>query len=204
MEEAVEEEGEEAVEEEEEEEEIELPPVNLTPPADGLSSSPPYDHQLVVIQPVTEIIPEFIARDHAVIEEVLPETIAEHHETLHKEDLSIADVALPAMNIKLEDSFDNEVSKEVHEVKQVEEEDPDEPPELKLDIPEPFVEFEPPETPKSYMDDGEEIREMRPGFKDIGNCKRFWKANQLMGTRKQRCDWLIPNLTYRNTPINST
>ena len=60
-------------------------------------------------------------------------------------------------------------------------------PKLKLTLPNSSTEPEDWEPkPKEYMDDGEEVRERRPGFQDLGNCKRFWKAQQLIGTRKHK------------------
>jgi len=54
---------------------------------------------------------------------------------------------------------------------------------LKLDIGVATLDdYDIPELPKTYMDDGEEVRDLRPGFQDLGNCKRFWKAQQMIGT----------------------
>ena len=60
-------------------------------------------------------------------------------------------------------------------------------PDLKLKMPEKTIEeeLELLRSPKQFMDDGEEIRDHKPGFQDLGNCKRFWKAQQLIGTRKK-------------------
>ena len=68
-----------------------------------------------------------------------------------------------------------------------EEDDTKKIPDLKLKMPERTIEeeLELLRSPKQYMDDGEEIRDHKPGFQDLGNCKRFWKAQQLIGTRKQ-------------------
>jgi hypothetical protein len=59
---------------------------------------------------------------------------------------------------------------------------------LKLAIPAAIPEEEPPASPPppppERMSDGEAIRECRPGFQDLKNCKRFWQAQQLIGTRK--------------------
>ena len=57
---------------------------------------------------------------------------------------------------------------------------------LRLTMPELTVEeeLELLRKPKRFMDDGEEIRDPKPGFQDLGNCKRFWKAQQMIGTRK--------------------
>ena len=191
---------------EEEKEEKELPVVNLTPPAEGIKSIIP-DHEPVVIEEMPPAIPEYVTKDHdEAIEQVVPETeIIEHpcepevipeepsaplEETPlpEKEDLTITNVSLPIMKATVEERLDSEVLKEVIKPPPPVEEPPLETPkpDLKLDLPEPFEEFVVPEKPKAYMDDGEEIREMRPGFQDLGNCKRFWKANQLMGTRKSR------------------
>jgi hypothetical protein len=59
-------------------------------------------------------------------------------------------------------------------------------PVLKLAIPAAIPEEEPPASPPppERMSDGEAIRECRPGFQDLKNCKRFWQAQQLIGTRK--------------------
>ena len=58
---------------------------------------------------------------------------------------------------------------------------------LKLTIPELEEELENMRKPTKFMDDGEPMREPNPGFQDLGNCKRFWKAQQLIGTRKISC-----------------
>jgi hypothetical protein len=62
-------------------------------------------------------------------------------------------------------------------------------PVLKLAIPAAIPEEEPPASPPppppERMSDGEAIRECRPGFQDLKNCKRFWQAQQLIGTRKE-------------------
>jgi hypothetical protein len=55
-------------------------------------------------------------------------------------------------------------------------------PVLKLAMPEPEAA---PEAAKEFMSDGEVMRECRPGFQDLKNCKRFWQAQQLIGTRKE-------------------
>jgi len=56
-------------------------------------------------------------------------------------------------------------------------------PDLKLKMPKTIEEeLELLRSPKQFMDDGEEIRDHKPGFQDLGNCKRFWKAQQLIGT----------------------
>ena len=56
-------------------------------------------------------------------------------------------------------------------------------PVLKLAIPG-TADGEPVPRPRELMSDGEEMRECRPGFQDLKNCKRFWQAQQLIGTRK--------------------
>ncbi|XP_023327859.1 SH3 domain-binding glutamic acid-rich protein isoform X2 [Eurytemora carolleeae] len=109
---------------------------------------------------------------------------AHHHEVYTKHNLTIENVALPIMTSKIDNGFDAQVQVEGIERRRPNTEE-DQKPELnlKLDIPDvPFEEFVIPETPKRYMDDGVEIRELRPGFQELGNCKRFWKAQQLIGT----------------------
>lgn len=111
---------------------------------------------------------------------------AHNHEVYTKHNLTIENVALPVMTSQIDNEFDAQVQVESIEKKRTNT-DEDKKPELnlKLDIPDvPFEEFVIPETPKRYMDDGVEIRELRPGFQELGNCKRFWKAQQLIGTRK--------------------
>ena len=111
---------------------------------------------------------------------------AHNHEVYIKHNLTIENVALPVMTSQIDNEFDAQVQVESIEKKRTNT-DEDKKPELnlKLDIPDvPFEEFVIPETPKRYMDDGVEIRELRPGFQELGNCKRFWKAQQLIGTRK--------------------
>ena len=111
---------------------------------------------------------------------------AHNHEVYTKHNLTIENVALPIMTSKIDNGFDAQVQVEGIERRRPNT-DEDQKPELnlKLDIPDvPFEEFVIPETPKRYMDDGVEIRELRPGFQELGNCKRFWKAQQLIGTRK--------------------
>jgi hypothetical protein len=65
-------------------------------------------------------------------------------------------------------------------------------PVLKLAMPEPEAA---PEAVKELMSDGEVMRECRPGFQDLKNCKRFWQAQQLIGTRKEGPEEDVLSLT---------
>ena len=37
---------------------------------------------------------------------------------------------------------------------------------------------------EEYMSDGEVVRKNKRGFKQLNNCKRFWKASLMIGNRK--------------------
>ena len=88
------------------------------------------------------------------------------------------------MSFNVEHQLDCQITPEHHQ--QAEDAAPEDP-KLKLTLPNSSTEPEDWEPkPKEYMDDGEEVRERRPGFQDLGNCKRFWKAQQLIGTRKHK------------------
>ena len=173
---------------------------NLTPPADGFCSTPTdqeepekdtNDHEVekgsqepkLEVDEYEEEYEEYeeeeahelqISKDSVEKEEDIKEEIV-------KEEFVIAEKEIPNVDVMaVADDLEDKKSRRVVEEK----ESPPTAEKLHLDIPEPFVEFEIPETPKEYMPDGVEIREQRPGFQDLGNCKRFWKAQQLMGTRK--------------------
>ena len=198
------EEPEEALEPPEEEE-------ALTPAADGIMSTkepspppaPPVDHEQEEAEQVQEAdIEEIIepkaeqVEDNFSPEEDIKAAVADHEvvdePALEAANVRTEDVCLAAQplqpaepTLQLEQTLDNcaaVVGEAVACVAAVEEK----PVELRLEMPpaEPLPTFQVPETPKSYMDDGEEVREQRPGFQDLGNCKRFWKAQQMIGTRK--------------------
>ena len=40
------------------------------------------------------------------------------------------------------------------------------------------------ESAEEYMSDGEVVRKNKRGFKQLNNCKRFWKASLMIGNRK--------------------
>ena len=125
------------------------------------------------------------------------------HELYSKFHVAIENVSLPIMTLNMEDGLDARIQQDEEKClsAMADEKKPDL--NLKLDIPElPFEEFVIPETPKRYMDDGVEIRELRPGFQELGNCKRFWKAQQLIGTRKTM--FLEPIFVLFLNPLHGT
>ena len=44
------------------------------------------------------------------------------------------------------------------------------------------------ESDEEFMPDGEVIRKNRRGFKQLNNCRRFWKASLIMGKRRKTLD----------------
>ena len=176
---------------------------HLTPAADGIKSTTHLDHEAI-----DNIDNEETEEDHdddnseTETNDHNEDNVNETDKAPLKEPLSITDIDDKSMSITLEHNIDCQVVQERLESDGATGLDKDK---LKLKIPDSGIEDgEVPETPKEYMDDGEEVRERRPGFQDLGNCKRFWKASQLIGTRKLHALlWILHDLIVTFNPVTA-
>ena len=166
---------------------------NLSPAADGIQSTGHTDDH-----DTTEAVTDQEDQDHVDNDEEddsdddnsnnneINDSTSDHviRTNLTKNPLNISDIDNTSMSFNVEHQLDCQITPEHH---QLAEDAAPEDPKLKLTLPNSSTEPEDWEPkPKEYMDDGEEVRERRPGFQDLGNCKRFWKAQQLIGTRKHK------------------
>ena len=82
------------------------------------------------------------------------------------EDLEVAPKTLEIENISVTTLDDSVADREIEEVEEVED---------------PWTDSETSESEDEFMADGERVRKTSRGFKQISNCKRFWKASLLTG-----------------------